>query len=136
MVMDIKALVADHMGHFSVYDIPGLLFALIAAACLGFVIARWGARHTVESARRVALWCMVAALAAALVRSQLPVAALMLAAAVIIGKRSGPSNDDPVLLGALVAGVGCGSGASLIVAVAMIPFIPLMRWALRGTIGG
>ncbi|MBL7950699.1 MAG: hypothetical protein JNM62_03165 [Flavobacteriales bacterium] len=127
--MDIKGLVADHMGHFSVYDIPNVLFVVVVSACLAFVLARWGARQDASTARRTALWGATTALAAALVRSQLPLAVLMLAVAVL-GGRGTTAERDPVLLGAMVIGVGCGSGASVIVLLALIPYLLLTRWGL------
>lgn len=129
--MDLKGLVADHMGHFSMYDIPGLLFVLMAATLIGFVMARWGAGERGVEARRTAFWCTAAALATAIVRSQLPIAALVLAAAVLVGKRAPQKADDAVFWSVLLAGIGCGSGATVIVCIAMIPYLLLMRWAYR-----
>ena len=42
--MDITGFLADHMGHFSLYDIPNLLFAVLLATLLGYVLARAGGR--------------------------------------------------------------------------------------------
>lgn len=134
--MEIKALLADHMGHFSVYDVPGLLIAVVAAACMGLVMGRWGGGQSGGHARRTALWSATAALAAGFVRSQLPVAVMVLAAAVLVGRPRESSADDPIMLVALLIGIGCGSGATLIVGVALIPFILLMRWAWGGKIRG
>ncbi|MBX2973551.1 MAG: hypothetical protein KF797_10640 [Flavobacteriales bacterium] len=129
--MDIKGAIADHMGHFSVYDIPNLLFVLVAALVFGYLAARWGAGRQGAEARHDALWAATAALAAALVRSQLPLATLVLAAAVLVGRR-GDARPDTTLLTMLLIGIGCGSGASVIVGIALVLFIPIMRWALRG----
>lgn len=131
--MDLKGAVADHMGHFSLYDIPGVLFVLLAATLIGYGVAWWGAGLRGADARQIAFWATAAALATALVRSQLPVAALVLAAAVIVGKRGPTMSDGVVLFSALAVGIGCGSGATIVVGLAMIPYLPLMRWALRPT---
>ncbi|MBL7939096.1 MAG: hypothetical protein JNL43_07045 [Flavobacteriales bacterium] len=129
--MDLKGLVADHMGHFSIYDIPSILFVLVAATLIGFVMAKWGAGVQGVEARKLAFWCTVAALATAIVRSQLPIAALVLAAAVLVGKRSSHQGDDALFWSILLAGIGCGSGATVIVCIAMVPYLLLMRWAYR-----
>ncbi len=124
-------MIADHMGHFSLYDIPNVLFAVVLATILGFVLARWGAGEPATLARRTAFWACAAALATAIVRSQLPVAVLVLAAAFLVGKReNGPANGV-LHFSVLVIGIGCGSGATVIVALACIPFVFLMRWAFR-----
>ncbi len=127
--MDLKGAIADHMGHFSVYDIPNLLFVLVAALVFGYLAASWGARQQGGEARYSALWAATASLAAALVRSQLPLATLVLAAAVLVGRR-GDAKPDTTLLTMLLIGIGCGSGASVIVGIALVLFIPIMRWAL------
>lgn len=129
--MDLKGMIADHMGHFSVYDIPNVLFVLVAAMVFGYLAARWGCRAAAPEARGLAAWASVAALAAALVRSQLPLAALVLAAAVLVGKRERKDAELP-LITMLLIGIGCGSGASVVVAAALIIHIPIMRWALGG----
>ena len=128
--MDLKGVIADHMGHFSVYDIPNLFLVLVGSVVLGYITAIWGARSTAQDARRSALWAAAGALAAGLVRSQLPLATLVLAAAVLVGKRDdGNSGLDRVIM--LLIGIGCGSGATVIVGIALIVFIPIMRWALK-----
>lgn len=118
------------MGHFSVYDIPNLLFVLLASVVFGYLTSIWGARSNAEGARRAALWAGVGALAAGLVRSQLPLATLVLAAAVLVGSREeGDRGMDRIIM--LLIGIGCGSGATVIVGIALVLFIPIMRWALK-----
>lgn len=133
--MDLKGVIADQLGHFSPYDIPEVLFVLLASALFGFVAAVLGARERGEVARRMALWAAAAALATAFVRSQLPIAVLMLAAAVLVGKRGSPVRDDGLFFSVLAIGVGCGSGATVVVGMAMIPFLFIMRWALKPNAG-
>lgn len=132
--MDVKGLVADNMGHFSVYDIPGVVLVVLAATVLGYLAARIGGGERGEAARRLALWAATAALATAFVRSQLPIAAVMLAMAVLAGKR-GAGHPDITFVTMLIIGVGCGSGASVIVVLALIPFVLLMRWGMRPEAG-
>jgi len=128
--MDIKGAIADHMGHFSVYDIPGVLFVVFSGTFFGFALARWGAREAASVARSVSIWAGAAALATAFVRSQLPIAVLVLAAAVLVGKREVGTGNNVLLFSALAIGIGCGSGASVVVGIAMLPFILIMRWAV------
>ena len=127
--MDIKGLVADQLGHFSVYDLPEVLFIILVSALLGYTLARWGGRETGTTLKQMAFWAAAAALAAVFVRSQLPMAALMLAAAVLAGKRGAGSSNDALFFSVLVVGIGCGSGATLVVLIALIPYLFLMRWA-------
>ena len=126
--MDVKGFVVDQLGHFSVYDLPEVLFVIVVAALLGYALARFGARQTGTVLKQMAFWAAAAALAAVFVRSQLPMAALMLAAAVLAGKRSYEMGND-ALFSVLVVGIGCGSGATVVVVLAMIPYLFLMRWA-------
>jgi len=130
--MDLKGTIADHMGHFSAHDIPNVLFTLVAAYVFGYLTSWLGSRKRMADARSAALWALVAALAAALVRSQLPLAALVLAAAVLIGKRS-TEGADLDLFALLLIGIGCGSGSSVIVGALLLVFIPIMRWARSGS---
>lgn len=128
--MDIRGLIADNMGHFSRYDIPNVVLILCMSVLLGFLVARSGARSNGAAAKGYALWCGAAALATALVRSQLPIALLVLAAAVLVGRRETPNGEGVVFFIILAMGVGCGSGATVIVALVAIPVVLLMRWAL------
>ncbi len=130
--MDLKGLVADQLGHFSIYDIPEVLFVLVVAALAGYFLARWGARERGQVLKQMAFWAAAAALAAVFVRSQLPMAALMLAAAVLVGKRN-EAGGEVLFFSTLVVGIGCGSGATVVVLIALIPYVLLMRWAMPPT---
>lgn len=131
--MDIMGFLADHMGHFSLYDIPNLLFAVLLATLLGYLLGRVGGQVRGTELRALALWAGSAALAAALVRSQLPLAVLLLAFVLLVKNNDSATRDRVLLFGALVLGLGCGSGASLVTLVVAIPFILVVRWAFRGT---
>ncbi len=132
--MDIRGLVADHMGHFSVYDIPGVLFVLLMATLMSFVLAKWGARLIGDEARTMALWGAGAAMATAFVRSQLPIAVLVLAAAVLVGRAEMKNGRTVILFSVLTIGIGCGSGASIVVGLALIPYFFILRWAFRSSV--
>ena len=131
--MDLKGFVADQLGHFSLYDIPEVLFVLLASMFFGYVLTVFGAREGGREAKRMAFWAAAAALATALVRSQLPLAVLMLAAAVLVGKRSNGSKDDTLFFSLLAIGIGCGSGATVVVGLALVPYLLIMRWVMRPT---
>lgn len=131
--MDLKGFIADQLGHFSLYDIPEVLFVLLASMLFGYVLTVFGAREVGPETKRMALWSAAAALATALVRSQLPLAVLVLAAAVLVGKRTSGAKDDTLFFSLLAIGIGCGSGATVVVGLALIPYVLIMRWAVRPT---
>lgn len=131
--MNIKGFVMDHMGHFSVYDVAGLLFAMAIAIGLGYVTARlsrdpdpWGAH---------AVWAGVAALAAALVGTQLSLALVLVALLLLVRPEPSVVRRPGVAL-SLVFGLGCGGGAALITIVAALPLLLLLRWSKGGTASG
>ncbi|HQW06373.1 MAG: hypothetical protein IPH05_06545 [Flavobacteriales bacterium] len=127
--MDIKGVIADQMGHFSVVDLPGVLFVVLFSTGLTYVMARFGIREEGPVARRTALWGAIGALSAALVRSQLPVAVLFLAAAILVGRQERAGQETITLVSALAIGIGCGTGASVVVALVLIPYLFILRWA-------
>ncbi|MEO8590194.1 MAG: hypothetical protein ABI432_12545 [Flavobacteriales bacterium] len=130
--MDVLGFVADNMGHFTLYDIPNVFFMMFAGAFLGYALARWGGRSHVGNARVLALWAATAALAAAFVRAQLPLAVLLLALVLLVKGEGASIRERLLLFGALVLGAGCGSGAALIMFLVAVPYILLVRWALPG----
>ncbi|HRH38790.1 MAG TPA: hypothetical protein PK760_10620, partial [Flavobacteriales bacterium] len=75
---------ADNMGHFGPFDIANLLFAVLMAALLGFVLARFGCMVNGIEARSTSLWSAVMALAAGFVRTQLPLAVILLALVLLV----------------------------------------------------
>ncbi len=128
--MDLKGFLADHMGHFSAYDIPGLLFMLLMAALLAWAVAFLGAGARGFEPRRLALWAATAALGVAFMRMQLPIALALLAILLLVRPSSTDMRERVLLFGALIIGVGCGSGATLIMAIAVVPYLLLVRWAI------
>ena len=127
--MDLMGFVADHMGHFSLYDVPNLLFAVLLASLLGFLLARVGAGTGGPEARSLALWAGTTALAVGLVRAQLPLAIALLAVVLIAGPVTSERRDRALFFGALVMGLGCGSGAALITLAVALPYLFVVRWA-------
>ncbi len=129
--MDFKGFVMDHMGHFSMNDLPNKLFAVLVAAFLGHALGRWGARLALRTSRELAVWAALAALAISFVRTQLPLAVALLA--LMLVARGGPEREDAptrsLVLGAAVLGMGCGGGAALATLLLSIPFIMVVRWA-------
>lgn len=127
--MDVMGFLADHMGHFSLYDIPNLLFAIVVATLLGYGLARWGFRMQGDDPRTSALWAASAALAAGLVRSQLPLAIVLLSFVLLVRGGESSNRDRVALFAALVLGLGCGGGAALVTGVVTVPFCLVVRWA-------
>lgn len=127
--MDVIGFISDHMGHFSLYDIPNVLFMVLLAAFLGYLLARFGGRLEGNEARSTALWAATAALASAFVRAQLPLAVILLAIVLLVRGESATTRERLLLFGAMVIGLGCGSGAALIMLIASVPYILLVRWA-------
>ncbi len=127
--MDVMGFISDHMGHFSPYDVPNVLFMVFMGALLGYALARFGGRLSDRDARVLMLWSATAALAAAFVRAQLPLAVLFLALVLLVRMEPSTGRDRLLLFGALVLGMGCGSGAALIMFIAAIPYVALVRWA-------
>lgn len=130
--MDALGFVMDHMGHFAPIDIANLLFAMLIAALLGYLWSRFGPGQAVQQAKESALWAALTALATGLVRAQLPLAVALLAIIMLVRGRESNGADRLAQFGALVIGLGCGSGASLVVIAIAIPFILVARWAFRG----
>jgi hypothetical protein len=128
--MDWMGFLADNMGHFAPQDIALLLFQMLVAALLGAVLARVGGRLPAEGMRELALWAAAAALGAALVGAQLPLAVLLLAFAVLARGGESDRRHQVLRFGALVMGLGCGSHAALVTAVAGVLFALVARWAL------
>ncbi len=127
--MDLKGIVADHMGHFTLYDVPNMLVAMLISALLAYYFSTLGMRSAGSHARQLALWAAVAALGVGFVRAQFPLAVALLALVLLLRAQDMPSSERLPLFGALVIGMGCGSGASLIVVAVFLPFVLLARWA-------
>ncbi|MFZ1330569.1 MAG: hypothetical protein WAR83_00160 [Flavobacteriales bacterium] len=125
--MNWKGTILDNMGYFSLYDIPNLFLAILAAALLVYLSAKFGLRvRTAELSALMALSATVA-LGVGLVKGQL-VFAVILAAILIVAKGSVPKEiSGGGLLLAMVIGLGCGSGATLITLVALVPLVVLLR---------
>ncbi len=127
--MDIMGFVVDNMGHFGPFDLPNLLFAVFMATFLGYALARWGGGKRGAELRTLALWAGASALAVGFVRTQLPLAVVLLALVLLAKGNDGPKQERPLLFGSLVLGMGCGSGASLVALALAVPFILVVRWA-------
>ncbi|MBK8497405.1 MAG: hypothetical protein IPL52_00980 [Flavobacteriales bacterium] len=129
--MDLMGFLSDHMGHFSLYDLPNLVFAVLLAVLLGYLLGRFGGKVRGAELRALALWAGSAALAAAIVRSQLPLAVVLVALVLLVRSNQDGSRDRALQFGALVLGLGCGSGAALVTLVAAVPYILVVRWAFK-----
>lgn len=130
--MDIAGFVVDHMGHFSAVDLPRVLFALVMAALLTWVLAWLQGSDGRIHQRGLVLWAVLAAAGTILVRGQLPVAVVFLALVLLVRPRVGEQVPTGLLFAALVVGMGCGSGASLVTALVAVPLVLVARWAGTG----
>jgi hypothetical protein len=130
--MDITGFVVDHMGHFTIYDLPGAAFAVVMAALLTVLLSVMVGGEARTSVRELVLWSAGAALALVLVRGQLPVAVVFLALVLLARPGGEGSHRGGVFFGALIIGMGCGSGAALVTAALAVPFGLIARWARKG----
>lgn len=130
--MDVTSFVLDQFGHFSAFDLPRLLFALVLAVLLTAVLAWLQGAEGRTHLRSLVLWSMLAAAGTALVRGQLPVAVVLLALVVLVRPRPNEGPPSLLLFAALVIGMGCGSGASLVTAFLAVPLFLVARWARPG----
>jgi len=130
--MDLQGFVVDNIGPFSPAAILNAVFAVLVAALLGHSLGRFGAGARGGGARVFAVWAAVSALALVFARTQLPLAVALLALVLLVRAREEAPGDKLVLAGAVVLGMGCGSGASLVTLVLAVPFILLVRWAYAG----
>lgn len=128
--MDISGLIADHMGHFAVKDAVNILVAVLFASLMATVLGMWGARKPQRDARRLGLWSGLAAAGVGLVKAQLPLAVALLALALLVRPLRDADEDRVLHWSALVIGIGCGSGASLVTLLLLPMLLFLFRWAL------
>lgn len=129
--MDIKGFLMDHVGHFGLPQIGGLVFAVLIAALLGWALGALAARTDGGAARELAVWAATAALAVGFVRSQLPLALALVAIAMFASVGRSEGRQGALRAGALVLGLGCGSGAALVTLVLALPYFVLVRWNAR-----
>lgn len=128
--MDIKALVADQMGHFTPYDIGTTLVSLLAAALLSFAVGLL-ANASSPSKKEMAMMAALVAFAVAFVRASVPLSITLVAVVLLLRgeMRDATVRGFSLRLAALAIGVGCGSSASVIVAALVLPLGLLLRWA-------
>ena len=128
--MHIKGFFMDNMGRFAVHDLANGVFALLMAALLGYLLASIGGRRSTDVARSHAAWSATAALVLFLAHTELPVALVMLALALIARPAARSTDDGPLFLGVLAMGAACGMGAGLVAVVLALPLILLLRWSV------
>jgi|694.fasta_scaffold11952_13 hypothetical protein len=131
--MDLLGLLTDQMGHFTPGDIWGVLLGLLLAALFGFVLGKVAGSAEGPDAKALSVLSAVVALAVALVRANVPLSIALVAVALLFRPEL-PAHGWKArlpLLAAVVVGVGCGSSAGIIVAIAFLPLVLLMRWALN-----
>lgn len=127
--MDVTGFIIDHMGHFTVYDLPGAAFSLVMAALLTALLCMVAGGGARAEMRELVIWSTSSALALVLIRGQLPVAVAILALAILARPRGEGPSRSAMFFAALVIGAGCGSGAALVTAILVLPFGAIARWA-------
>lgn len=125
--MDIKGMLADQMGHFTPYDIVGVLLSVALAALFGFLLGIIGKADGQQ--RYVAVLSAVIALAVALVRASVPLSIALVAVALLVGQRNEDGKGRLMRYAAAAVGLGCGSSASIVVVALLVPIGLLLRWA-------
>lgn len=128
--MDFKALLADQLGHFTLYDIGTGLVSMLAAALLAYAVGLFAKAHA-PSPKELSISAAVVAFAVSLVRASVPLSIALVAVVLLLrGEvREADRKALPLRLAALVIGLGCGSSASLIVAALAVPLGLLLRWS-------
>lgn len=130
--MDLLGLLTDQMGHFTPGDIWGVLLSLLLAALLGYLLGSFARGPEGPDRTALAVLAAVVALAVSFVRASVPLSIALVAVALLFRPElpaQGWKARLP-LLAAVVIGVGCGSSAGIVVAIAFVPLVLLMRWAM------
>lgn len=129
--MDWRGFLADQMGFFTPADLPGVVLVVLIGAAASWGLGRI-AGAPANAARELAVWGALAAFAVALVKGSLPMSVALVALAILVRADAGVDGRAKLLrTAAVVIGGGCGTGASLVVAVGLLPLALVMRWALR-----
>ncbi len=125
--MDLKALLADQLGHFTPYDIGTALISMFAAALLAYVV---GLLARSPAPKELSISAAVMAFAVSLVRASVPLSIALVAAVLLLRGEVREADKKALALRftALAIGLGCGSSASLIVAALAVPLGLLLRW--------
>jgi hypothetical protein len=127
--VDIKGFVVDHVGHFAMHEILGLVFSVLIASVLAWVLGRYGAGLVGKEVRTLVLWSATVAFGVGFIKAQLPLALALVAIAVLVGAIREDGRSKVVYAGAMVIGLGCGSGAALVTAIVAVPYLLIVRWA-------
>jgi predicted membrane protein len=134
--VDIKGFIVDHVGHFAMHEILGLVFSMLVASVLAWLLGRFGAGLVGKEARTLVIWSATVALGVGFIKAQLPLALAFVALAALVGSGRDEGRSKAVHAGALVIGLGCGSGAALVTAIAAVPYLLIVRWARAGSDAG
>lgn len=129
--MDWRGTLADQMGFFTPADLPGVVLVILLGGAASWGLGRI-AGESPSGARELAVWGALAAFAVALVKGSLPMSIALVALAILVRADAGVDGRAKLLrTAAVVIGGGCGTGASIVVAVGLLPLALMMRWALR-----
>jgi len=121
-------MVVDHLGFFTPHQVVNAVVSLLVAALLGLLLGRMGGRLSTGAARGLALWAVLAAVALIFVRNSLPLAVALVGVVLLLRGGDTTTGDRRLLLGALLLGAACGTGATLAAVAVGLPVILLFRW--------
>lgn len=129
--MDLKGFLADQMGHLTVYDLPLLLFNVLAAMAVAIVGGRIAGAG--GALRAMALLAGVTAFAVYLVKGSLPLAVALVAAVLLLRGHGGTEEEGGMAprLFAVAVGFGFGASAGAITLLVAIPLAVVLRWTLK-----
>ncbi len=126
-IMNIQGMLTDHLGFFTPHHVLNAVLSLLVATLLGYLLARVGGRLAEGASRGLALWAALSAVALTFVRS-LPLAVALVALVLLLRGADHGIGDRRLLLGALLLGAACGSGATVAAVAVGVPLILLFRW--------
>src|SRR6187399_1433409 len=83
LTMDFKALLADQLGHFTLYDIGTGLISMFAAALLAYVVGLLAGRR-LPAPKELSISAAVIAFAVSLVRASVPLSIALVGAVLLL----------------------------------------------------
>ncbi|MCB0795086.1 MAG: hypothetical protein KDB88_10145 [Flavobacteriales bacterium] len=131
--MDIKAFIADQLGMFSLYDLPGALFVVLIGAALGWCAARASLLKGVI-VRQMAFWGALSAFAGTMVKAWVRLALALLGMVMLFrsGDRDAGRTESRLKAFVVIAGGACGTGAALVAVLVSLPVLLLLYLSSRG----
>lgn len=122
-------ILTDQLGDFGLYDIPGLMFSVVIAALLAWILSF--ALKNVEDRWRAMLLASLVAIGVSVCRASLPLAMSLVAVALLVRAYipSRPENNGYLMVAAGLLGFLCGARSSMIALLVLLPLFILLRAA-------